>query len=106
MFEVNKNNNKMDCGFIAKHILIVITVVIISTLVNTSYAVELDCKELLMGQFLCPDPNINHMNPKTQQPNGCTKENKAKVWCIAAEGITCTETKNSSFLGDIPCKWT
>lgn len=68
--------------------------------------IELDCKDLIMGQFLCPDPNIVHIDAKTQQPIGCTKENKAKVWCLAADGITCLETKNSSFLGEIPCQWT
>lgn len=68
--------------------------------------IELECKDLIMGQFICPDPNIIHIDPKTQQPIGCTKENKAKVWCIAAAGITCSDTKNSSFLGEIPCQWT
>jgi len=30
-----------------------------------------------MGQFLCPDPAYDFVDPKTQQPYGCTKENKA-----------------------------
>jgi hypothetical protein len=84
-----------------------------------------DCSELLMGQYLCPDPNITtHIDPKTQQLRGCTKDNKARgkcqsnfpglvtllpsilVLCIAVDGITCSETKNSSFTKEIPCKWT
>lgn len=68
--------------------------------------IELNCNELRVGQFMCPDPNINHVDPKTQQPHNCNDKNKAKVWCIAADGITCIQTKNSSFLGEIPCQYT
>lgn len=75
-------------------------------LLHNVYAIEVDCSKLLMGQYMCPDPNVNFIDPKTQQPFGCTKDNIAKVWCIAADGLTCTETKNSSFLGEIPCQWT
>jgi hypothetical protein len=39
---------------------------------------EVNCTTLRMGQFLCPDPLINHIDPQTQQPRGCTKENTAK----------------------------
>lgn len=81
------------------------TLVLILFTIKTN-EIELECKDLIMGQFICPDPNIIHIDPKTQQPIGCTKENKAKVWCIAAPGITCSDTKNSSFLGEIPCQWT
>nr|XP_029726230.1 TM2 domain-containing protein CG10795 isoform X1 [Aedes albopictus] len=69
-------------------------------------AVEIDCSELRMGQYLCPDPSLRNIDPKTQQLRGCTKENKARVWCLAVEGITCSETKNSSFTREMPCKWT
>jgi hypothetical protein len=33
-----------------------------------------------MGQYICPDPDstYSYIDPKTQQPYGCTKENKAK----------------------------
>ncbi|XP_055837155.1 TM2 domain-containing protein CG10795 [Episyrphus balteatus] len=68
--------------------------------------VEFDCNDLHMGQYLCPDPNKNPIDPKTQQFRGCTKENKAKVWCIAVDGIECTETKNNTFTRELPCKWT
>lgn len=69
-------------------------------------ATEVDCSTLLLGQYMCPDPSVDYIDAKTQQPYGCTKENVAKVWCIAADGITCSETKNSSFLGEIECEWT
>uniref|UniRef100_A0A1B0CIK9 TM2 domain-containing protein n=2 Tax=Lutzomyia longipalpis TaxID=7200 RepID=A0A1B0CIK9_LUTLO len=82
--------------------------VFIGALTSIVWGIEVDCSELRMGQYLCPDPgNIdNHIDPKTQQIRGCTRENKAKVWCIAADEITCTETKNSSFTKEQPCKWT
>ncbi|XP_015436294.1 PREDICTED: TM2 domain-containing protein CG10795 [Dufourea novaeangliae] len=67
---------------------------------------EIDCSNLRMGQYICPHPGYDFIDPDTQQPKGCTKENKAKVLCLAAEGLICTETKNSTFKKDIPCKWT
>lgn len=45
-----------------------------------SYVV--DCSTLRMGQYLCPDPDVNYaqslVDPKTQQLRGCTQENKAR----------------------------
>lgn len=38
---------------------------------------KVDCSKLRMGQYLCPDPHMNHIDTKTQQLKGCTKENKA-----------------------------
>lgn len=74
--------------------------------INLCLGVEVDCSKLRIGQYICPDPSINHIDAKTQQPYGCTKDDLAKVWCIAADGLTCSETKNSSFKGEIPCRWT
>lgn len=68
--------------------------------------VEVDCQILRMGQFMCPDPDVSYMDLRTQQPAGCSKEGKAKVWCIASDGIVCSQTKNASFTGEIPCKYT
>ena len=67
---------------------------------------EIDCGNLRMGQYICPHPDYDFIDLKTQQPKGCTKENKAKVLCLAADGLICTETKNNTFKKDIPCKWT
>lgn len=39
---------------------------------------EIDCSNLRMGQFICPHPDYDFIDPQTQQPRGCTKENKAK----------------------------
>ncbi|KAB0804955.1 hypothetical protein PPYR_01925 [Photinus pyralis] len=69
--------------------------------------VEVNCNNLRMGQYLCPDPNYNHIDSRTQQLAGCNKDTgKAKVWCIAVEGITCMETKNTSFTREMSCIWT
>lgn len=88
-------------------VLFGIFLVVLAICVPQNAEVILDCyKELRMGQFMCPDPNVIHIDSKTQQPFDCTKDNIALVWCVAADGIICTETKNSSFLGEIPCQWT
>lgn len=70
-------------------------------------AIEMNCNNLRMGQYLCPDPTYNHIDSKTQQLLGCNKEtSKAKVRCIAVEGIICTESSNSTFFKEMNCNWT
>lgn len=32
-----------------------------------------DCSTLRLGQYICPDPSINQIDPDTQQFKGCTK---------------------------------
>lgn len=39
---------------------------------------ETECKNLRMGQFMCPDPEYELIDPKTQQLFGCTKDNVAQ----------------------------
>ncbi|XP_041977912.1 TM2 domain-containing protein CG10795 [Aricia agestis] len=79
---------------------------------NVEKNVVVDCNTLRLGQYICPDPNYNPIDPDTQQYRGCTKgkevpsEGEAKVICLAAEGITCNETNNSTFTKTLPCKWT
>ncbi|XP_039444149.1 TM2 domain-containing protein CG10795 [Culex pipiens pallens] len=83
------------------------TLLLLAVVVPASLEAEIDCADLRMGQFLCPDPGRrDHIDPKTQQLRGCTKEGKAKVWCLAVEGIVCSETKNGTFTREMPCKWT
>lgn len=95
------------CSMLRQQILCAILVVLVQWVRPTMPAVEVDCgNTLIMGQFMCPDPSINHIDPHTQQPHGCTKDNVATVWCVAADGIICSETKNSTFMGQIPCQWT
>ena len=45
---------------------------------GVDYTYEIDCSNLRMGQYICPHPDYDFIDPKTQQPKGCTKENKAK----------------------------
>lgn len=35
-----------------------------------------DCSTLRLGQYICPDPSINPIDPDTQQYRGCTKGEK------------------------------
>ncbi|KAK9509842.1 hypothetical protein O3M35_004745 [Rhynocoris fuscipes] len=79
---------------------------ILFTVCNCQQTYRVECSTLRMGQYLCPDPEYDLIDPKTQQPRGCTKENKAKVVCRAADNIICTETNNSTFKREIPCRWT
>ncbi|KAI8436018.1 hypothetical protein MSG28_004148, partial [Choristoneura fumiferana] len=71
-----------------------------------------DCSTLRLGQYICPDPSINQIDPDTQQFRGCVQgkeipsEGEAEVQCIAAEGIICEGTRNSTFKRKMPCKWT
>lgn len=57
---------------------LVILFPIIGTFAKNTY--EVDCNKLRMGQFLCPDPAVieTYIDPKTQQPQGCTRQNKAE----------------------------
>ncbi|CAG9762399.1 unnamed protein product [Ceutorhynchus assimilis] len=66
----------------------------------------IDCNNLRMGQYLCPDPSYNLVDPKTQQIRGCTKENKAKLPCLVVEGLICQETQNRTFTREVDCQWT
>lgn len=77
------------------------------------------CSELLMGQYLCEEPEIEL---ETQQARGCDKTGKVVVPCKPAPYIVCfpdKSLKDSSsgnpcefdgeqigFYRDTPCKWT
>ncbi|XP_044744617.1 TM2 domain-containing protein CG10795 [Coccinella septempunctata] len=73
---------------------------------NCNNGDSVDCSMLRMGQYMCPDPNYDLIDPKTQQIRGCQPNNKAKVQCLAIEEITCKETNKSTFFKEMPCKWT
>ncbi|XP_039956541.1 TM2 domain-containing protein CG10795 [Bactrocera neohumeralis] len=82
------------------------TIILVLISVEITQQIDYDCDDLLMGQYLCPDPTKKQIDPKTQQFYGCTKENKARVWCLAVDGINCTETGNNTFTRELSCKWT
>ena len=67
-----------------------------------------DCTKLRVGQFICPDPDssYDYIDKNTQSVIGCTKEGKAKVRCLASEGIICEDTSNNTFYSTIPCEYT
>jgi len=82
----------------------VIIIALISQAINlvaTDFMV--DCSNLLMGQYFCSDPKIDNI---TQQPVGCTVNNKAKVNCTLAEGLVCNSSNQTTFEGDVSCKFT
>ncbi|KAJ8728184.1 hypothetical protein PYW08_016569 [Mythimna loreyi] len=74
--------------------------------------VTVDCSTLRLGQYICPDPSEEQIDPNTQQFKGCVKgkdipsEGEADVICVAADGIICNETNGSQFKRKMPCKWT
>lgn len=43
---------------------------------KTLYITE--CENLRMGQYMCPDPAYDYIDPETQQYYGCTRDNIAK----------------------------
>jgi hypothetical protein len=44
---------------------------------GAEYTYEIDCNNLRMGQYICPHPDYDFMDLRTQQPKGCKKDNKA-----------------------------
>lgn len=90
--------------FKTKMILLCVTVILIlATTTSTIGSWHTNCSALLPGQFLCTELNVD---PKTQQPHGCSQQGSATVMCEAAPGIVCTETSNNTFPKQIPCNWT
>ena len=59
----------------------------VSSTYGAEYTYEIDCNNLRMGQYICPHPDYEFIDPKTQQPKGCTKENKAKGISISIKII-------------------
>ena len=67
----------MNTGLLVYSLYLIFTFT--QTLVGTSEVYKVDCSSLRMGQYLCPDPAyMDFIDPVTQQPKDCTKENKAK----------------------------
>ena len=62
-----------------------------------------NCSRPLRGQYSCDDPVID---PVTQQPAGCTRDNKAPVNCTLNPGLVCQESGNNTFTGFTDCFWT
>ncbi|XP_051169329.1 TM2 domain-containing protein CG10795 [Leptopilina boulardi] len=84
--------------------IIIVIFVSLTDAIDNTY--KIDCNNLRLGQYICPHPYYDFIDVKTQQLEGCTKENKAKVLCLAADGLICSESENNTFKKTIPCKWT
>lgn len=56
----------------------ILLVLLFSHIISETAEIELDCRTLRIGQFLCPDPSVDIVDAKTQQFKDCTKEGKAK----------------------------
>ena len=69
----------------------------------SSDSFSVDCGRLLRGQFTCDPPTID---PLTQQPQGCTRNNSAPVNCSLIPGLQCLNSTSSTFLGYVTCEWT
>lgn len=63
-----------------------------------------DCSNPLVGQYNCSEPLID---PDSQQPVNCDKNNKAQINCTLYEGFFCHGTPNvTSFTKEIDCLYT
>jgi TM2 domain-containing membrane protein YozV len=75
--------------------------------VNSQSAPEsgfsVNCSHLMRGQYRCENPVID---PLTQQPAGCTRNNTAPVNCTLNPGLYCHNTSSSTFTGSAECRWT
>lgn len=84
-------------------LLVALVVIGLFLVVEITGEYATNCSSLLPGQYLCTDLNVD---PRTQQPRGCTKAGRAKVVCNSAPGITCLETNNGTFEKEVSCKYT
>lgn len=67
---------------------------------------HVNCSQLLIGQYTCPPIQID---PVTQQPFGCTKENVAPLNCTINIGLAClpsTGFNETLFQSYTECQYT
>lgn len=69
----------------------------------TASSYSVNCSHLLRGQYTCEQPVID---PLTQQPAGCTRNNTAPVKCTLNPGLYCLNTTSNTFTGTTECQWT
>ena len=62
-----------------------------------------DCNALLIGQFKCNEPLIN---PDTQQPFNCFKNNTVFVNCSLIDGLACKHNLSPNFTRSEECQFT
>ena len=85
---------------------------------NGNQTSKIQCRNLLMGQYHCDEPKIDHY---TQQASGCKEESRTvSVLCYVAPEIECIPDESvkglekavgghrvfAGFRKDVSCKWT
>ncbi|XP_070563107.1 TM2 domain-containing protein biscotti-like [Ptychodera flava] len=80
---------------------------LLKNVVRSSQDLNLECKDLLMGQYYCDRPDIDS---KTQSAVGCASDGTVLVNCYPAPNVTCDQhTYNGSQVGfekEVPCRYT
>lgn len=69
-------------------------VAIYNHMFNRTKLFRINCRDLKIGQFYCPQPRINSTN---QQPIGCRSDNLAPINCTLREGLICDDDDDDSF---------
>jgi len=66
----------------------------------------LQCDQLLPGQYICEEPQID---PETQAERNCNPNKTVKVPCHVATGIQChgvlIEGNTTGFFREVPCRY-
>ncbi|XP_046576014.1 TM2 domain-containing protein CG10795-like [Haliotis rubra] len=93
-------------------VILSIAVVLLYCLKDTSSETKTGktpCENLLLGQYLCDDPEID---TETQQAKECNPDSRTvQVTCRPAADITCIydgkeHNSKNGFKKNVPCKWT
>ncbi|XP_055956498.1 TM2 domain-containing protein CG10795 [Patella vulgata] len=85
----------------------ILIVLVLVKLTDSVDEPEIDCKDLLMGQYICDDPVID---TETQQARNCSQETRTvQVACRPAPKIICSGQIHDGitigFYKNVPCKW-
>lgn len=64
---------------------------------------QVNCSNLLMGQFRCDEPVIDL---ETQQPFNCLKNNTVFINCTLIDGLICSHNLSPNFTKPEECQWT
>lgn len=74
-------------------------------LLRVCFATSLKCDELLLGQYLCDEPEIDE---ETQAEKNCNVNKTVQVVCRAAPNINCSgvklENNVKGFYRHVPCR--
>lgn len=82
---------------------LIVLFVLSSSLVYVLGEHLVDCNSLLMGQFECFEPEID---PETQQPFNCLKNNTVFKNCTVIDGLLCKHNLSPNFTVPDDCLYT